>query len=107
MRRSQPNFAVAWSNLGCVFNAQGEIWLAIHHFEKAVTLDSNFLDAWVRGALFPASIRRWRLRFVVRCGAKTPYLGEQTELALRHAVSLPFWYLLDQSGERSERSEDL
>ena len=29
-----PNFAVAWSNLGCVFNAQGEIWLAIHHFEK-------------------------------------------------------------------------
>lgn len=30
-----PNFAVAWSNLGCVFNAQGEIWLAIHHFEKA------------------------------------------------------------------------
>lgn len=31
---TQPNFAVAWSNLGCVFNAQGEIWLAIHHFEK-------------------------------------------------------------------------
>lgn len=30
-----PTFAVAWSNLGCVFNAQGEIWLAIHHFEKA------------------------------------------------------------------------
>lgn len=30
--------------LGCVFNAQGEIWLAIHHFEKAVTLDPNFLD---------------------------------------------------------------
>lgn len=29
-----PTFAVAWSNLGCVFNAQGEIWLAIHHFEK-------------------------------------------------------------------------
>jgi len=32
---TQPGFAVAWSNLGCVFNAQGEIWLAIHHFEKA------------------------------------------------------------------------
>ncbi len=29
---------------GCVFNAQGDIWLAIHHFEKAVTLDPNFLD---------------------------------------------------------------
>jgi len=42
-----PTFAVAWSNLGCVFNAQGEIWLAIHHFEKAVQLDSNFLDAYV------------------------------------------------------------
>uniref|UniRef100_A0A8C3ADU3 UDP-N-acetylglucosamine--peptide N-acetylglucosaminyltransferase 110 kDa subunit n=1 Tax=Cyclopterus lumpus TaxID=8103 RepID=A0A8C3ADU3_CYCLU len=44
---TQPNFAVAWSNLGCVFNAQGEIWLAIHHFEKAVTLDPNFLDAYI------------------------------------------------------------
>lgn len=42
-----PGFAVAWSNLGCVFNAQGEIWLAIHHFEKAVTLDPNFLDAYI------------------------------------------------------------
>lgn len=31
-------------NVGCVFNAQGDIWLAIHHFEKAVTLDPNFLD---------------------------------------------------------------
>ena len=29
---TRPDFAVAWSNLGCVFNAQGEIWLAIHHF---------------------------------------------------------------------------
>lgn len=27
-----------------MFNAQGDIWLAIHHFEKAVTLDPNFLD---------------------------------------------------------------
>jgi len=42
-----PTFAVAWSNLGCVFNAQGEIWLAIHHFEKAVALDPNFLDAYI------------------------------------------------------------
>ncbi|KAK7922900.1 hypothetical protein WMY93_009802 [Mugilogobius chulae] len=25
----------------------GEIWLAIHHFEKAVTLDPNFLDAYI------------------------------------------------------------
>lgn len=62
---TRGDFAVAWSNLGnlyffqfyfcifiqldpyflgCVFNAQGEIWLAIHHFEKAVTLDPNFLD---------------------------------------------------------------
>lgn len=44
---TQPNFAVAWSNLGCVFNAQGEIWLAIHHFEKAVALDPTFLDAFI------------------------------------------------------------
>ncbi|VDO33448.1 unnamed protein product [Onchocerca flexuosa] len=44
---TQPQFAVAWSNLGCVFNAQGEIWLAIHHFEKAVQLDPNFLDAYI------------------------------------------------------------
>lgn len=35
---TQPNFAVAWSNLGCVFNAQGEIWLAIHHFEKVTMI---------------------------------------------------------------------
>lgn len=41
------DFAVAWSNLGCVFNATGEIWLAIHHFEKAVALDPNFLDAYI------------------------------------------------------------
>lgn len=34
-----PTFAVAWSNLGCVFNAQGEIWLAIHHFEKVCKKD--------------------------------------------------------------------
>ena len=33
---SHPQFAVAWSNLGCVYNAQGEIWLAIHHFEKVL-----------------------------------------------------------------------
>lgn len=30
-----------------MFNAQGEIWLAIHHFEKAVALDPNFLDAYI------------------------------------------------------------
>ena len=28
-------------------NVQGEIWLAIHHFEKAVALDPNFLDAYI------------------------------------------------------------
>jgi len=39
---TQPSFAVAWSNLGCVFNAQGEIWLAIHHFEKVI-ITANFL----------------------------------------------------------------
>lgn len=44
---TRPDFAVAWSNLGCVFNAQSEIWLAIHHFEKAVALDPNFLDAYI------------------------------------------------------------
>uniref|UniRef100_A0A915CTP2 Uncharacterized protein n=1 Tax=Ditylenchus dipsaci TaxID=166011 RepID=A0A915CTP2_9BILA len=31
----------------CVFNAQGELWLAIHHFEKAITLDPNFVDALI------------------------------------------------------------
>jgi len=40
---TQPSFAVAWSNLGCVFNAQGEIWLAIHHFEK-VNIPSCLLE---------------------------------------------------------------
>lgn len=30
-----------------MFNSQNEIWLAIHHFEKAITLDPNFLDALV------------------------------------------------------------
>lgn len=44
---TQPHFAVAWSNLGCVFNAQGELWLAIHHFEKAISLDPNFVDALI------------------------------------------------------------
>jgi len=33
--------------LGCVFNAQGEIWLAIHHFEKAVALDPTFIDGFI------------------------------------------------------------
>ena len=37
---TQPDFAVAWSNLGCVFNAQGEVWLAIHHFERVSTTPS-------------------------------------------------------------------
>lgn len=41
----QLNFAVAWSNLGCIFIVQKEIWLAIHYFEKVVTLDLKFLDA--------------------------------------------------------------
>lgn len=44
---TRPDFAVAWSNLGCVFNSLNEIWLAIHHFEKAVALDPNFLDAYI------------------------------------------------------------
>lgn len=39
---TQPNFAVAWSNLGCVFNAQGEIWLAIHHFEKVSVIIKQY-----------------------------------------------------------------
>lgn len=43
----QPKFAVAWNNLGCVFNAQGENWLAIHHLEKACTLDPTFVDAYI------------------------------------------------------------
>lgn len=38
---TQPDFAVAWSNLGCVFNAQGEVWLAIHHFERVSFTPTN------------------------------------------------------------------
>ena len=51
---TQPNFAVAWSNLGCVFNAQGEIWLAIHHFEKVRSnrkrhhLPLGLVEMWVQ-----------------------------------------------------------
>lgn len=46
--------------MGCVFNAQGffrkkiedrgisgELWLALHHFEKAIALDPNFIDALI------------------------------------------------------------
>lgn len=44
---TQPNFAVAWSNLGCVFNAQGEIWLAIHHFEKVSVVLFFFFLNWL------------------------------------------------------------
>lgn len=50
---TQPNFAVAWSNLGCVFNAQGEIWLAIHHFEKVniitfcISIQSYLLSLYI------------------------------------------------------------
>ncbi len=40
---TQPNFAVAWSNLGCVYNAQSEIWLAIHHFEKVCHAQALFV----------------------------------------------------------------
>lgn len=43
----QLNFAVASSNLDCIFIAQGEIWLAVHYFEKSVTLGLNFLDACI------------------------------------------------------------
>lgn len=45
--QSNPNFAVAFSNLGCVYNQRGDIWLAIHNFDKAVKLDRNFLDAYI------------------------------------------------------------
>ncbi|KAG9509114.1 UDP-N-acetylglucosamine--peptide N-acetylglucosaminyltransferase 110 kDa subunit, partial [Fragariocoptes setiger] len=44
---SGSSFAVAWSNLGCIYNAEGQVWLAIHHFEKAVSLDPTFFDALV------------------------------------------------------------
>ena len=45
--KSNPNFAVAYSNLGCVYNQRGDIWLAIHNFDKAVKLERNFLDAYI------------------------------------------------------------
>ena len=68
---TRPDFAVAWSNLGCVFNAQGEIWLAIHHFEKAVALDPNFLDAYINlgnvlkeARIFDRYVNLFFLRFV-------------------------------------------
>ena len=51
---TQPNFAVAWSNLGCVFNAQGEIWLAIHHFEKVCGV--RMTDWWIVLCLFSLSL---------------------------------------------------
>ena len=35
------------SAVSILVNVQGEIWLAIHHFEKAVALDPNFLDAYI------------------------------------------------------------
>ena len=35
------------SAVNILVNVQGEIWLAIHHFEKAVALDPNFLDAYI------------------------------------------------------------
>lgn len=41
--KTQPTFAVAWSNLGCIFNCQGEMWLAIHHFEKVYLHNSFYL----------------------------------------------------------------
>lgn len=62
---TQPNFAVAWSNLGCVFNAQGEIWLAIHHFEKvSVAYHGRFysllcLTYWVERCFFTPAPRLW------------------------------------------------
>ena len=40
---THPTFAVAWSNLGCVYNSQGEIWLAIHHFEKVLQLHVRYM----------------------------------------------------------------
>lgn len=33
--------------MGCVYNQRGDIWLAIHNFEKAVKLDVTFLDAFI------------------------------------------------------------
>ncbi len=42
MIKTQPTFAVAWSNLGCIFNCQGEMWLAIHHFEKVILYEIWF-----------------------------------------------------------------
>ena len=44
---TQPTFAVAWSNLGCVYNSMGEIWLAIHHFEKVRSLVAFLLPILV------------------------------------------------------------
>ena len=66
---TQPNFAVAWSNLGCVFNAQGEIWLAIHHFEKVSPSFSSpdfssFLRCWMLRD-FSSQIINRVIRFVL------------------------------------------
>jgi protein O-GlcNAc transferase len=49
--KTQPTFAVAWSNLGCIFNCQGEMWLAIHHFEK-VNLNKVFFFIDIEIILF-------------------------------------------------------
>ena len=40
------NAKLSWLQLWASSDRQ-EIWLAIHHFEKAVALDPNFLDAYI------------------------------------------------------------
>ena len=53
-----PNFAVAYSNLGCVYNQRGDIWLAIHNFEKAVKLGNNYDEFHFRSDIF--SLTGWK-----------------------------------------------
>jgi len=63
---TQPSFAVAWSNLGCVFNAQGEIWLAIHHFEK---VRSSSCDSPEHHHCVKVKYRSWILNSTFFCEA--------------------------------------
>lgn len=42
----QPESAKKWNDLGCKSKARGEIQLAIDYFEKAITLNPDFPDAY-------------------------------------------------------------
>lgn len=92
---TEPQFAVAWSNLGCVFNSQGEIWLAIHHFEKAVQLDPNFLDAYINLGNVLKEARIFDRYVVVMCSEHTIsyFFAGRWPVICEHSTSHPIMQL--------------